>query len=128
MWERAFASLKDEDKAAVNPHTIDKRTFLRDLTQTVEEKQQACSDTEWRITRHGAPVSIRDVLEKIVSWVDKFKEIGDIGVQFDPVHAALPWAAVRFVLQVGITGESLNAWTGTALIFSLGSRQRLSNK
>ncbi|CAG9956002.1 unnamed protein product [Clonostachys rosea f. rosea IK726] len=28
----------------------------------------------------------------------KFKEVGDIAVNFDPVHAALPWAAFRFLL------------------------------
>lgn len=33
-------------------------------------------------------------------WVNKFKEVVDVAIQYDPVHAALPWAAVRFLLQV----------------------------
>ena len=33
-------------------------------------------------------------------WVEKFKEVGDTIIQYDPGHAALPWAGVRFVLQV----------------------------
>jgi hypothetical protein len=45
---------------------------------------------------------------KLLSWMDKFKEIGDIIVQFDPVHAALPWAAVRFLLKVDYTARSLD--------------------
>jgi hypothetical protein len=32
--------------------------------------------------------------EKFLNWIDRFKEIGDIVIQFDPVHVALPWAAV----------------------------------
>ena len=32
--------------------------------------------------------------------MNKFKEVGDIAVQYDPGHAALPWAAIRFFLQV----------------------------
>jgi hypothetical protein len=45
-------------------------------------------------------IILRDVMEKIIVWVDKFKEIGDNVVVYDPAHAALPWAGVRFLLQV----------------------------
>ena len=37
---------------------------------------------------------------KILRWVDKFKAIADITAQYDPVHAALPWAGFRLLLQV----------------------------
>jgi hypothetical protein len=45
-------------------------------------------------------IIIRDQLEKVVVWLEKFKAIGDIAVNFDPIHAALPWAGVRFLLLV----------------------------
>ena len=32
---------------------------------------------------------------KPVSWIAKFTEVVDIAVQYDPVHAALPWAGIR---------------------------------
>lgn len=32
--------------------------------------------------------------------VNKFKDVGDVAASYDPVHAALPWAAVRFLLEV----------------------------
>lgn len=32
--------------------------------------------------------------------MEKFKGVGDVAVQYDPGHAALPWAAIRFLLQV----------------------------
>lgn len=41
-----------------------------------------------------------DLFSKIVKWIDIFKQVGDAAVQYDPVHAALPWAGVRFLLQV----------------------------
>lgn len=41
-----------------------------------------------------------DLFRKIVKWIDLFKQVGDTVVQYDPVHAALPWAGVRFLLQV----------------------------
>ncbi|KAJ9156327.1 Ankyrin repeat-containing domain protein [Pleurostoma richardsiae] len=37
---------------------------------------------------------------KIVDCIQRFKEVGDIVVSFDPVHAALPWAGFRFLLQL----------------------------
>lgn len=42
----------------------------------------------------------RFFVEKTVSVLNKFLSVGDIAVNFDPIHAALPWAAVRFVLLV----------------------------
>ena len=38
----------------------------------------------------------------MVNWIDKFKQIGDTVVQYDPGHAALPWAGVRFILQIAV--------------------------
>lgn len=39
-------------------------------------------------------------VEQTVSVINKFLAVGDVVASFDPVHAALPWAAVRFVLVV----------------------------
>ena len=50
---------------------------------------------------NGQQRFLRDVAEKIIVWIDKFKRIGDIAANFDPIHAALPWAAVKFLLEVG---------------------------
>lgn len=41
-----------------------------------------------------------DLFGKIVKLVDLFQQVGDPAVQYDPVHAALPWAGVRCLLQV----------------------------
>jgi hypothetical protein len=41
-----------------------------------------------------------DLFAKIVKWIDLFKQVWDAAVQYDPVHASLPWAGVRFLLQV----------------------------
>ena len=45
---------------------------------------------------------LRDLLEKIAKWIDYFKTIGDVAVQFDASNASLPWAAVRFLLQITV--------------------------
>ncbi|MCJ1224751.1 hypothetical protein MMC12_001396, partial [Toensbergia leucococca] len=38
----------------------------------------------------------------MIKWIDIFKQVGDSAVQYDPVHAALPWAGVRFLLQIAV--------------------------
>jgi len=44
-------------------------------------------------------VLVRDLFNKVCEWIEKFKQVGDIVAQYDPGHAALPWAAVRLLLQ-----------------------------
>ena len=100
FWDEALNSLNDEDKAGLNlQHT--KMNVLDDLLHTVEQKKDICTKKQWRYKKsNGEVVIIRDLLDKVLSWVKKFKEIGDVIVQFDTLHAALPWAGVRFLLQV----------------------------
>lgn len=31
--------------------------------------------------------------------MNKFKDVGDAIMQYDPGHAALPWAGIRMILQ-----------------------------
>lgn len=37
--------------------------------------------------------------DRLVGWIMKFKELGDIAIQYDPVHTAVPWAGVRLILH-----------------------------
>ena len=46
----------------------------------------------WKVKFGEKEVVLRDVGMKTRRWIDKFKQIGGIIVQFDPVHSALPWA------------------------------------
>lgn len=48
----------------------------------------------------GSEVKVRDILEKIVFWFRRFEKVGDMVASFDPMHAALPWAGVKFLIEV----------------------------
>ncbi|GKT51761.1 uncharacterized protein ColSpa_11942 [Colletotrichum spaethianum] len=62
----------------------------------------------WRFTKRSEEVIlVRDLLEMIVDWINSFKAIGDTVGQFDPTHAALTWAAVRFLLQIAVSEVEL---------------------
>ena len=58
-----------------------------------------------KVKLRGEEIVLRDVGMKILHWVDMFKQIGDIIVQYDPVHAALPWAGFRFLLQLCVSKQ-----------------------
>ena len=100
LWDEALQSLNEEDKAVLDLQS-DKIDILNDLVRVVEEKKKIVIRKQWRFKKsNGDVIIIRDLLDKVLAWVKKFKEIGDIVSQFDPAHAALPWAGVRFLLQV----------------------------
>jgi hypothetical protein len=93
-------ALDDEEKRYVDFDREDKLAILRDVLRAVDEKKRTCLENRLKYTKGNKEIIIRDQLEKVVEWVNKFKEVGDTAVQYDPGHAALPWAAVRFFLQV----------------------------
>ena len=102
LWEAALNELSEEDRKLVafeGQHRLD---VLSDLGQLVSTARDTSINKRWRFHRPGSgqTVILRDLFSKIVVWIDRFKQIGDIVVQYDPVHAALPWAGVRFLLQV----------------------------
>jgi hypothetical protein len=58
----------------------------------------------------GRTYSLTDIYSSTISWLDKFKDVGDVAVQFDPMHAALPWAATRLVLHFIVAyGENMES-------------------
>ena len=101
LWNLALATLKIDDKQQLN-FGLPSQRIIEDVLIVVEEKRNVCMQKRWKYKKaNGDVLILRDIFEKIVTWVSKFKEVGDAAVQYDPSHAALPWAAVRFFLQVG---------------------------
>ncbi|KAF4458312.1 hypothetical protein FALBO_14955 [Fusarium albosuccineum] len=80
-----------------------KQRTLGELLKTTDQARQSMVDKSWSFKRKtGEVVFVRDVLAKAVKWINHFKDVGDVIVQYDPTHAALPWAGVRFLLNVAV--------------------------
>jgi vacuolar-type H+-ATPase subunit H len=99
LWKKAVNSLSDEERREIDFARTDKLRILDDILAAVEKGKQACIERRWKYRKGDHDVIIRDKLEKIVVWINKFKDIGDAVVQYDPGHAALPWAGIRVILQ-----------------------------
>ena len=104
FWAIAIEKVTDEDKAQLNVYRTDKIAVLDDILSLVREKQNVCLQKRWVLKKgSGETLVIRDLVDKIAVWVGKFIKVGDVAVQYDTTHAALPWAAVRFLLQMTLS-------------------------
>lgn len=102
-WAIALNYLTPEDRQAVATDGQDKLEVLNRLQDETNKAKEASMEKRWRYRRpghEGETVILRDLFGKIATWLNRFREIGDIVVQYDPYHAALPWAGVRFLIQV----------------------------
>ncbi|KAL6400866.1 hypothetical protein AUP68_16584 [Ilyonectria robusta] len=103
LWAAAVGTLGEELTSQIDFNQETKQNALSELLAATEEARACLVDRSWSFKRkNGEKVIVRDVLAKVAKWVSHFKEVGDITVQYDPVHAALPWAGVRFLLNIAV--------------------------
>ncbi|KAJ9245760.1 hypothetical protein DTO169E5_479 [Paecilomyces variotii] len=107
LWSRALSSLPPKDQRIFQISTTstpDAKLILQDIISALERQRDRCKRDVWTtISVGGKELVIRDLCAKIASYVKKFMEVVDVAVQYDPVHAALPWAGVRFLLQLSFS-------------------------
>ncbi|KAF8472878.1 hypothetical protein BDZ91DRAFT_453854 [Kalaharituber pfeilii] len=111
LWAKVFEGLPTEqrsllEKAGIEVKTISgKREFSEELLKTAREAQAKCEEKRWKLKWGQREIDVREKAEAITGWIEKFKHVGDVATQFDPVHTALPWTGVRFILTIFINGE-----------------------
>lgn len=109
VLKKALEKLTQEERDVLNIHTsssnADTRSVLDSALNEAKTKQEVCSGKPWVCKVGKREVRARDVAEKVVKWLDGFKSVLDVAVSADPIHAALPWAAVRVVLEIAATGQ-----------------------
>lgn len=61
-----------------------------EMRAATKRQRGACGAKCWKYTKNGETTVPRGIADKFISWVDRFKTMGDIVSSFDPTHAALP--------------------------------------
>ncbi|KAF7533614.1 hypothetical protein G7054_g6916 [Neopestalotiopsis clavispora] len=108
LWKSAYDSLDDGLRASIAGARTGRNDILAAVLKTAGEKREICIRKQWKVKLpSGEVIVIRDVVEKIAKWVNAFIAVGDVAVQYDPATAALPWAAVRFVLQAAVSDTQI---------------------
>lgn len=102
LWAAAVRTLSDDTLRTLNlgeTATLSHES-IDDLINLTKEKQTQCDKKFWRFKIGSHELLLRDCATKIITCLHKFKAVGDVASQYDPVHSAIPWAVVRFLLQV----------------------------
>lgn len=113
LWEDALDRLPEADRDLVLKYSLSNANgsnvkpnamayFMPDvLLEAAQKKRELCEEKKWRFElRNGHIVSLKETADRIISWLDKVKTVGDVAVSADPLHAALPWAGIKVLLIV----------------------------
>lgn len=87
-------------RALLSPNTIKVDAALNEAYSIAKELQARSTMKRWSWTYRGRQVYVQDQADKLVRFIDKFKSVGDLVANVDPVHIGLPWAGVRSILEV----------------------------
>jgi len=105
----ALEALDREDRGTIrtllptNVFTID--AAFDEVHGVVSELGELCANKRWSWTYKGHKVYVHDQVDKVVELLDKFKSVGDVVANFDPIHVGLPWAGIRLILEVSSAGD-----------------------
>ncbi|KAM0169115.1 hypothetical protein ACHAPF_010301 [Botrytis cinerea] len=123
VWERLSAQERVTIEQLKITNDID-ATLVATLN-TAGEKKRLCEERRWTFQLGKRTLVLRDEAEKVLRGLRKFKEVGDIIVNVDPLHAGLPWAAIRLLLEVTISDSSQMAVLLAGLEIALSMMNRL---
>ncbi len=111
LWRRALQVLHPNDKQLISAFQYDPRCVLVDVLAEAQAKRDAAISKRWRFKKSdGSTIILRDVFEKIVRSISKYTQAVDVAANADPIHAGLPWAVFRFLLQVYCSCKSIDQW------------------
>ncbi|KAF8427603.1 ankyrin repeat-containing domain protein [Terfezia claveryi] len=100
LWTEAYHKVPDKLKQqlAANLNKPEPADILQDVLQRAIQAKEANMANQLKLKCGDKEFDLQETADRLVRWITKFMQVGDIAVQYDPVHAALPWAGVRFIL------------------------------
>lgn len=103
LWAEALKALEPETQSRLSEldtSLLKTPEGIQEIIGSTQQKEVDCRK-KFRAFKIGKrKVELGACFRNIASWLNMFKEVGDTVVQYDPGHAALPWALFRFILQV----------------------------
>jgi N-terminal domain of NWD NACHT-NTPase len=112
LWDKAYARLRKENVELVEAYesllastaSIQEGLPVREtMRAVVDNRVEVMTKHEWkiRIPWRREPMSIRDLVDKIINVVLKFKDVANVAASIDPIHVGIPVAGICVLLPVG---------------------------
>jgi hypothetical protein len=105
LGKAALESIPESDKKQLSFDQSDLTVELTVILRVAEDKKQECERKQWAFytNKLGRQVMVRDTLNKVCEWIERFKSAADSVVQIASIHAAIPWLRIRILLQVTLS-------------------------
>lgn len=104
LWAEAHSHLSNKEQEVIARSLPadrgDADLIPEILLRDVRAKREICDKRRWTFRCGDHTVQLRDTADKVLGWLDKFKAVGDIVSNVDPLHAGVPWAGIGFLTQV----------------------------
>jgi hypothetical protein len=91
---------RERIRALLPANITDVDDALDEVCSCAIDLRQRWRNKRWRWSYKGHPVYVYEQVDKVVQLIDKFKSVGDVVGNIDPVHVGLPWAGIRAILEV----------------------------
>jgi hypothetical protein len=106
----ALEALDPDDREMISTlllptNAVSVDTAFKEVHARTKELQKRCAIKRWSWSYKGRRVYLSNQVDKVVQLLDKFKAVGDVVANVDPVHVGLPWAGIRAILEVRIHGR-----------------------
>jgi len=109
--DRVLELLPQRDRATIEEHSL---TTTDDIDSTLEGaliaaqyKRKLCEDKRWTFVVRGRTVKLLDEADNVMLWLDRFKQVGDVAMRANPIHASIPWVGIRLLLEVRRDSDTL---------------------
>ncbi|CAI7624637.1 unnamed protein product [Penicillium glandicola] len=103
LWLEAHDKLSADDRVIVErfiPHEGPLKFNANDMGHALKEKGEECKSQNWKFRVGKHAVSLQNAVDKTLYWLEKVKGPIDVAVSADPLHAALPWAGIKFLILI----------------------------
>ncbi|KAF2397937.1 hypothetical protein EJ06DRAFT_498328 [Trichodelitschia bisporula] len=132
LWDTALEKLEYKEQAAIKNHSAaaDDPSAFQDMVEAVKRKKEEYKKKTWPVKIGKYRFELHEVATSIVKWLDRFKAVGDIVSNANPLHFGPAWAGFRLVLEVALSEQKVMAalCEGVLAVLNMMTRLRLYKK
>lgn len=116
FWADALMALQPGERAIIQKYCSTPPKDAADLNKTldgivciVKDQRSQSEAKQWTYTCKGKQVPVRNSAEHVIDWLNRFKRVGDIAANANPIYAGLPWAGISLLLEAATSEKQLLA-------------------